>query len=59
MDVATLTGAVQIALASAATGVFTNNTELFETLRNCGTLSGDRAWRLPLWKFFTDKIASK
>lgn len=57
VDVATLTGAVQIALGSAATGVFSNNTELFEAIKKSGTLSGDRAWRLPLWKYFTDKVA--
>ncbi|XP_066588327.1 cytosol aminopeptidase-like isoform X3 [Prorops nasuta] len=57
LDIATLTGAMIIALANAATGVFSNNTQLYESLRNAGTISGDRVWRFPLWKYFSDKIS--
>ncbi|XP_033213415.1 cytosol aminopeptidase-like [Belonocnema kinseyi] len=57
LDIATLTGAVRFALGSAATGVFSNNTELYESLNRAGRLSGDRTWRLPLWQHFTDHIA--
>ncbi|KAG7200871.1 hypothetical protein KM043_003234 [Ampulex compressa] len=59
LDIATLTGAMRVTLAGAATGVFTNDTKLFETLREAGTQSGDRVWRLPLWKHFTDEVTKK
>ncbi|KAK9301667.1 hypothetical protein QLX08_006084 [Tetragonisca angustula] len=59
LDIATLTGAMRIALGAAATGVFTNNSSLFEKLRNAGTLTGDRVWRFPLWQHFTDEMTKK
>lgn len=59
VDVATLTGAMRIALSNSATGVFTNDGNLFETLRSAGTVTGDRVWRLPLWKHFTDEVTKK
>lgn len=58
MNIATLTGAIKIALGGAATGVFTNNKELFEVLQKAGSLTGDRMWRFPLWQLFTDRIKS-
>jgi len=59
LDIATLTGAMRIALSNSATGVFTNDGNLYETLRNAGTVTGDRVWRLPLWQHFTDEVTSK
>ncbi|XP_043790439.1 cytosol aminopeptidase-like isoform X2 [Apis laboriosa] len=59
LDIATLTGAMRIALGGAATGVFTNNSTLFEKLKNAGTLSGDRVWRFPLWQHYTDEMTKK
>lgn len=59
LDIATLTGAMRITLGGAATGVFTNDSELFCTLKKAGTVSGDRVWRLPLWKHFTDEMTKK
>ncbi|KAI4486156.1 hypothetical protein M0802_012498 [Mischocyttarus mexicanus] len=59
LDIATLTGAMRITLAGAATGVFSNNNELFETLKKAGIASGDRVWRFPLWKHYTDEVTKK
>ncbi|XP_043247808.1 cytosol aminopeptidase-like isoform X2 [Colletes gigas] len=59
LDIATLTGAMRISLGGAATGVFSNDGALFEKLKNAGTLSGDRVWRLPLWQHFTDEMTKK
>ncbi|XP_076164692.1 cytosol aminopeptidase isoform X2 [Ptiloglossa arizonensis] len=59
LDIATLTGAMRITLGGVATGVFTNDGALFEKLKNAGTLSGDRVWRLPLWQHFTDEMTKK
>ncbi|KAK2575899.1 hypothetical protein KPH14_007267 [Odynerus spinipes] len=59
LDIATLTGAMRITLAGAATGVFSNNAELFETLKKAGTDSGDRVWRFPLWQCYTDEVTKK
>lgn len=59
LDIATLTGAIRVTLSTAATGVFTNDGDLYETLRDASTITGDRVWRLPLWQYFTDEVTSK
>ncbi|XP_015600885.1 cytosol aminopeptidase isoform X2 [Cephus cinctus] len=56
LDIATLTGAIRIALGGAATGVFSNCCELYEKLRDAGTITGDRVWRFPLWQHYNDKM---
>lgn len=56
LDIATLTGAMSVALGSAATGVFTTKTEEFARLSQCGRLTGDRVWRMPLWQHYTDQV---
>lgn len=56
VDLATLTGAIKAALNEAAVGVFSNDTRLYEILRKAGSDSGDRVWRMPLWKYYTKSI---
>ncbi|PNF17805.1 Cytosol aminopeptidase [Cryptotermes secundus] len=56
VDIATLTGAIRIALGGAAAGVFSNSTHFFKKLRQAGALSGDRVWRLPLWEYYSKKV---
>ena len=46
---ATLTGAVVIALGSHASGVMANNQFLADKIIESGEATGDRAWQLPLW----------
>lgn len=58
LDIATLTGAMRVALGNSATGVFTNSDLLYETLRGAGSYTGDRVWRFPLWKVFTKQVAN-
>ncbi|KAL6262665.1 hypothetical protein P5V15_005458 [Pogonomyrmex californicus] len=59
LDIATLTGAMRVALSNSATGVFTNNSHFYEALRAAGTITGDRVWRFPLWQHFTDEVIKK
>ena len=49
IDMATLTGAVVIALGRHASGVMTNDQHLADMIIESGEESGDRAWQLPLW----------
>jgi len=56
MDVATLTGAMSVALGTAAAGVFTRKVEDFSLLSECGASTGDRVWRMPLWQTYKDKM---
>jgi len=56
LDIATLTGAMSVALGTAATGVFCTKTQDFALLERCGHHTGDRVWRMPLWNHYTDKM---
>jgi leucyl aminopeptidase len=48
IDLATLTGAIIIALGHENAGLFTNNDELAERLVAAGKQVGEQVWRLPL-----------
>jgi len=56
IDVATLTGAVLIALGLQASGLLTRDDALAETLEKVGEESGDYVWRLPLWDEYEDAV---
>ena len=48
VDMATLTGAVLVALGSTYAGLISNDDELAEELEECGRTTGELVWRLPL-----------
>jgi leucyl aminopeptidase len=48
IDLATLTGAVIVALGPYTAGLMSNNDKLAEQLREIGTKAGEDFWRLPL-----------
>ncbi|XP_078257040.1 cytosol aminopeptidase isoform X2 [Rhinoraja longicauda] len=56
VNAATLTGAMDVALGSAATGVFTNSDWLWEHLREASIVTGDRVWRMPLFQHYTRQV---
>ncbi|MGI9327223.1 MAG: leucyl aminopeptidase [Pseudomonadales bacterium] len=58
VDVATLTGAVIVALGSHASGLYANDEDFAEELLSAGERSGDRAWQLPLWEDYQKQLSS-
>ncbi len=58
VDLATLTGAVLIALGQHKAGVFSNNDELAERLYEAGESVGEALWRLPLADAYNKDIDS-
>jgi cytosol aminopeptidase len=48
IDLATLTGAIDIALGSFYTGVFTNDQTVWSNLEASGHVTGEQMWRMPL-----------
>jgi leucyl aminopeptidase len=48
VDLATLTGAIMVALGTEYAGLFSNNDELAERLTKSGLATGERVWRMPL-----------
>jgi leucyl aminopeptidase len=48
VDLATLTGAIMVALGTEHAGLFSNNDELAERLLKVGVETGEKVWRMPL-----------
>ncbi len=58
IDMATLTGAVLMALGHHAAAVVDTNAALAQELIDSGERSGERAWRLPLWDEYEKGVKS-
>jgi leucyl aminopeptidase len=58
IDLATLTGAIHVALGHEFAGLFANADDLAEELKKSGHLVGEKLWRLPLHPSFADDIKS-
>jgi leucyl aminopeptidase len=58
VDLATLTGAVIMALGASAAAVLGNDNRLVNHLIKAGETSGERLWQLPLYKDYTDDMKS-
>lgn len=58
IDMATLTGAIIVALGAVATGMMSNNMELALEIEKAGQQSQDRVWSLPLWDDYQQQIDS-
>ncbi|MGE3526965.1 MAG: leucyl aminopeptidase, partial [Gemmatimonadales bacterium] len=58
LDIATLTGAIVIALGHTAIGIMGTDDKLVEEVRVAGDRSGERCWPLPLWDEYRDLIKS-
>ncbi len=59
IDLATLTGAILVALASEHAGLFSNSDEVAERLHRAGAETGEKVWRLPLTAAYDKLIDSK
>ena len=59
INLATLTGAVMVALGKEHAGLFSNNDELSERLTAAGKETGEKLWRLPLGPKYDKLIDSK
>ena len=59
VDLATLTGAIVVALGTDHAGMFSNNDELADRLLAAGIESGEKVWRLPLGPEYDKLIDSQ
>ena len=59
VDLATLTGAVMVALGQEYAGLFSNDDKLSERLTEAGKETGEKLWRLPLGPAYDKLIDSK
>jgi leucyl aminopeptidase len=58
IDLATLTGAIIVALGKVNAGLFSNNDELAERLAVAGKAVGEPVWRMPLGEDYDKQIDS-
>ncbi|MDR1034776.1 MAG: leucyl aminopeptidase [Holosporales bacterium] len=58
IDIATLTGAIHVALGHEFAGLFSNSDRLAGELEKSGKIVGEKLWRLPLNPSFADDIKS-
>src|SRR6267143_164724 len=58
IDIATLTGAVVVALGQVAIGEMGNDEALLAEVREAGERAGERCWPLPLWDEYRDLLKS-
>jgi leucyl aminopeptidase len=59
VDLATLTGAIMVALGTEHAGLFSNNDELSERLTKVGIETGETVWRMPLGPAYDKQIDSQ
>lgn len=58
VDIATLTGAIKVALGAEIAGLFSNDDKLAEQMNEAGQRSGDLNWRMPLMQKYWGSLAS-
>jgi leucyl aminopeptidase len=58
IDIATLTGAIVVALGHTAAGVMGSDEQLVEEVRAAGEKAGERVWPLPLWEDYRELMKS-
>jgi leucyl aminopeptidase len=59
IDLATLTGAILVALGQEHAGLFSNNDELANRILEAGKATGEKLWRLPMGPAYDKLIESK
>ncbi|XP_017106957.2 cytosol aminopeptidase [Drosophila bipectinata] len=56
VDLATVGYGVCAGLGGAAAGMFSNSNFIAKQMEKAGGLTGDRVWRLPLWRYFKQLV---
>jgi len=59
VDVATLTGAMRVALGNVCSGAFTNNQELVDRVIAAGAQAGEKIWQMPMYEEYKEQNKSE
>ena len=59
VDVATLTGAMRVALGDICTGAFGNNQELIDKVIAAGAEAGEKIWQMPMYEEYKEQNKSE
>ena len=58
VDIATLTGAISIALGNVAMGAMGNDSGLMDRIKKAASDAGEKVWELPMYDEYKDQIKS-
>jgi leucyl aminopeptidase len=58
VDVATLTGAISVALGNVAVGAMTNDEAVLENVKRAAAAAGEKVWQLPMYEEYKEQIKS-
>ena len=58
IDMATLTGAIMVALGQSMSGIFSNSDALANALKSSGDNTGDKCWIMPMGEEFSENMKS-
>jgi leucyl aminopeptidase len=58
IDIATLTGAIQVALGNICTGAFGNNQDLMNKVLAAGEQAGEYIWQMPMFEEYKEQNKS-
>lgn len=58
IDLATLTGAIEIALGNEASGLFSNDQKLADRLIKAGDATYERVWQMPMYEEYREYLKS-
>lgn len=58
LDVATLTGAIRVALGEVTVGVFSNSEEIAGRVVAAAALAGERMWQMPMFEEYREQYKS-
>lgn len=58
IELSTLTGAILVALGHEMAGMFTNSSELSNTIESLGSINNELFWRMPMGKVFNKMLDS-
>ncbi len=58
VDIATLTGAIKVALGAEVAGLFSNDDQLAQQIMEAGQRAGDFTWRMPLVQKYFGSLSS-
>lgn len=56
VDITTMTKGVRHLLGDSCVGTFSNSEFMWKQMRKAGVITGDRCWRLPIWKHYKRKV---
>jgi aminopeptidase len=58
IDIAAMSTGIEKAVGQGAAAVFTPSQHMWKQFRMASAMTGDRAWRFPLWKYYEHKITN-